>query len=106
MPPIRKTIYCTPFRMMRYSVILRSNQIRVTPSKRRLVDEENDVFIKRLGRGPVVDGPIRFRPKPYHLANRAAGRLRSEEHTSELQSREHLVCRLLLEKKKNSARWP
>src|SRR2546429_4567462 len=32
----------------------------------------------------------------------AANRLRSEEHTSELQSRLHLVCRLLLEKKKNS----
>src|SRR5690625_1057085 len=29
----------------------------------------------------------------------AAGKLRSEEHTSELQSRGHLVCRLLLEKK-------
>src|SRR5690554_7545853 len=32
------------------------------------------------------------RMKPWH---------RSEEHTSELQSRPHLVCRLLLEKKKN-----
>src|SRR5437899_7027328 len=30
-----------------------------------------------------------------------AHRLRSEEHTSELQSLRHLVCRLLLEKKKN-----
>src|SRR5687768_1811000 len=30
--------------------------------------------------------------------------LRSEEHTSELQSRLHLVCRLLLEKKKNKKR--
>src|SRR5258707_11385714 len=29
-----------------------------------------------------------------------AGNLRSEEHTSELQSRQYLVCRLLLEKKK------
>src|SRR5258708_27952039 len=28
------------------------------------------------------------------------GRIRSEEHTSELQSPDHLVCRLLLEKKK------
>src|SRR3712207_9189161 len=28
-------------------------------------------------------------------------RIRSEEHTSELQSRQYLVCRLLLEKKKN-----
>src|SRR3712207_7112473 len=33
-----------------------------------------------------------------HLSNRL---LRSEEHTSELQSRQYLVCRLLLEKKKN-----
>src|SRR2546428_5956787 len=31
-------------------------------------------------------------------------RLRSEEHTSELQSRSDLVCRLLLEKKKNTRR--
>src|SRR5439155_16604766 len=31
---------------------------------------------------------------------RVAGKFRSEEHTSELQSRGHLVCRLLLEKKK------
>src|SRR2546422_1549342 len=31
-----------------------------------------------------------------------AATLRSEEHTSELQSRLHLVCRLLLEKKKNN----
>src|SRR3712207_8498448 len=29
-------------------------------------------------------------------------RARSEEHTSELQSRQYLVCRLLLEKKKNN----
>src|SRR3712207_6866505 len=34
-----------------------------------------------------------------HLLN-AAGIARSEEHTSELQSRQYLVCRLLLEKKK------
>src|SRR5258707_11705118 len=31
-----------------------------------------------------------------------AGHLRSEEHTSELQSRQYLVCRLLLEKKKSN----
>src|SRR5258708_18690909 len=34
------------------------------------------------------------------LAERTAGLPRSEEHTSELQSPDHLVCRLLLEKKK------
>src|SRR3712207_8665077 len=32
----------------------------------------------------------------------AAGGSRSEEHTSELQSRQYLVCRLLLEKKKHA----
>src|SRR5258708_31912235 len=32
---------------------------------------------------------------------RRSSRQRSEEHTSELQSPDHLVCRLLLEKKKN-----
>src|SRR2546429_3735639 len=33
------------------------------------------------------------------------GRYRSEEHTSELQSRLHLVCRLLLEKKKSNIKY-
>src|SRR3712207_8569790 len=33
-------------------------------------------------------------------------RERSEEHTSELQSRQYLVCRLLLEKKKYSLHFP
>src|SRR5688572_31629708 len=36
-----------------------------------------------------------------HLALGILQRLRSEEHTSELQSQSNLVCRLLLEKKKN-----
>src|SRR5947209_17761968 len=35
-------------------------------------------------------------------ALRGVSRPRSEEHTSELQSRQYLVCRLLLEKKKNN----
>src|SRR3712207_8808127 len=34
------------------------------------------------------------------------GRIRSEEHTSELQSRQYLVCRLLLEKKKEMTVTP
>src|SRR2546421_6685120 len=47
-----------------------------------------------------------FRIMPVDAARTPAGRLealhlRSEEHTSELQSRSDLVCRLLLEKKKN-----
>src|SRR5438552_5719954 len=39
-------------------------------------------------------------PGALTCATTAAGGARSEEHTSELQSPDHLVCRLLLEKKK------
>src|SRR5437870_6222977 len=42
----------------------------------------------------------RQNPKRSLCARRRAQSDRSEEHTSELQSRGHLVCRLLLEKKK------
>src|SRR3712207_8159499 len=37
-----------------------------------------------------------------HQAEQVGRSLRSEEHTSELQSRQYLVCRLLLEKKKKT----
>src|SRR5690606_41220212 len=43
---------------------------------------------------------IRFLSPVQLLADSSTAANRSEEHTSELQSRENLVCRLLLEKKK------
>src|SRR5438874_9319254 len=43
---------------------------------------------------------------PEHICSAATCRQRSEEHTSELQSRRDLVCRLLLEKKKYSTTTP
>src|SRR5437870_8247523 len=46
-------------------------------------------------RPPVTPPPRRSSPGPWPCSTP-----RSEEHTSELQSRGHLVCRLLLEKKK------
>src|SRR2546429_2356746 len=49
------------------------------------------------GRHPTVHGGRRVSP--------AGLDRRSEEHTSELQSRLHLVCRLLLEKKKNETKY-
>src|SRR2546422_8137372 len=62
------------------------------------------------GRGPRARGrarsPARARQRGRRDdRERRAGRRggRSEEHTSELQSRLHLVCRLLLEKKKKDA---
>src|SRR2546429_3608841 len=50
----------------------------------------------RVDGGLAADGGAR----PHGLA------VRSEEHTSELQSRLHLVCRLLLEKKKKKSPSP
>src|SRR5690606_40449598 len=58
---------------------------------------------------PAVGEALRHRHRAHHQRLRHAGRsavppgARSEEHTSELQSRENLVCRLLLEKKKPAA---
>src|SRR6266511_3253538 len=68
-----------------------------------------------LGEGPVRAGGNlggeepdpdlschRGQTLPQWIADARSGSpMRSEEHTSELQSRENLVCRLLLEKKKN-----
>src|SRR5690606_41931695 len=50
----------------------------------------------------VLPGPQGAQRSGHHPGHRDQGHhpVRSEEHTSELQSRENLVCRLLLEKKK------
>src|SRR2546429_4442228 len=60
--------------------------------------DQLDALARRGGGGTVV--PLGVGPR---LLAREGG-LRSEEHTSELQSRLHLVCRLLLEKKKNNTK--
>src|SRR5436853_1588368 len=62
-----------------------SSQPRVPPANRRSAQ-----CVPRRSRGKCV-----------RLAITAGTRGRSEEHTSELQSLRHLVCRLLLEKKKD-----
>src|SRR3712207_8783665 len=51
---------------------------------------------------PWLNGPRMARQPGAAAARRAGLRSRSEEHTSELQSRQYLVCRLLLEKKKKT----
>src|SRR3712207_8306868 len=68
----------------------------------------------RRRRAPAVPGHLGVGPAVPALSRRAADhhpagpdrlpqpRVRSEEHTSELQSRQYLVCRLLLEKKKKT----
>src|SRR3712207_7848061 len=63
------------------------------------------LFRSDRARPRVRDGGSRRRVAPARRAGAPAQgdllRQRSEEHTSELQSRQYLVCRLLLEKQKN-----
>src|SRR5439155_6827119 len=61
-------------------------------------------LIQPLPPRPVDERLLTRRTTDCHAANGndPSQSTRSEEHTSELQSRGHLVCRLLLEKKKNN----
>src|SRR5438093_9829673 len=83
-----------------YTTLFRSDQQAARERKRRAAgDGERSPRRRSLRR---QDG------RPFEPARRG-GRLgggRSEEHTSELQSLTNLVCRLLLEKKKNYANHP
>src|SRR5690606_39826044 len=56
----------------------------------------------RVSDRAVKSGTSEPTPTQSQYANFRSAILRSEEHTSELQSRENLVCRLLLEKKKQN----
>src|SRR5690606_41955388 len=92
--PPRSTLfpYTTLFRSIKVVGFFLPNVI--TPNG----DGENDTF--------EVLGLYKFDRVELEIINRFGKTIfqssdRSEEHTSELQSRENLVCRLLLEKKKN-----
>src|SRR5438552_13862202 len=99
-PPPRSTLFP-------YTTLFRSS-----PAQRHALDVSHrsdgglDVWGRRggveLDHEPTIE-VIRLEGggRRLHPAHRAQ-RLRSEEHTSELQSPDHLVCRLLLEKKKQN----
>src|SRR5438105_13123518 len=72
-PPPRSTLFP-------YTTLFRSGAARARIGRGDVVDDCRAVLVREAGRQVV---------------------LRSEEHTSELQSRVDLVCRLLLEKKNN-----
>src|SRR3712207_8184030 len=91
--PPRSTLfpYTTLFRSLSFKLYL------TTPSFSMLAV----VFVPLTKSNPLVkltlSVPVVFVPFALYDNNS----VRSEEHTSELQSRQYLVCRLLLEKKKN-----
>src|SRR3712207_6997978 len=88
--PPRSTLfpYTTLFRSV--ETLQPQRERRVLREADALLGEDGDVLRPRAAEGRLADDlPVDDR---------------SEEHTSELQSRQYLVCRLLLEKKKNTSR--
>src|SRR5687768_17624376 len=91
--PPRSTLfpYTTLFRSSRVIILVTdgvNNAGSIDPLVAASLARRNGIRVYTIGVGS--EGPV---PLPI--------KRRSEEHTSELQSRLHLVCRLLLEKKKN-----
>src|SRR3712207_7506150 len=85
--PPRSTLfpYTTLFRSKKMTVIVITHNLAIMPMADHVIEIKNGkVFKETYNKNPV---PVED--------------IRSEEHTSELQSRQYLVCRLLLEKKKN-----
>src|SRR3989442_8169737 len=77
-----------------YTTLFRSRQDSVVNCV-NLLTLDKDMILRKLGSLPN---------SALQLVNDGLKAARSEEHTSELQSRPHLVCRLLLEKKKQHTR--
>src|SRR5437667_4775333 len=76
-----------------YTTLFRSRMIKLSHGKKRP---------KRPGTKRKTQRPLAGVEQPQQALDQ--GEQRSEEHTSELQSHHDLVCRLLLEKKKNKIR--
>src|SRR5205809_3563610 len=84
-PPPRSTLFP-------YTTLFRSFRKPLKDRKLSPQEREDRVFVKQ---------GFAQADQALHAFSQTTGR--SEEHTSELQSRLHLVCRLLLEKKKETA---
>src|SRR3712207_7012961 len=97
--PPRSTLFPYPplFRSSRTRRRLsRLSRCAAPPSTSAFREPQSGRRARRLRRCP----PVGARPRAQ--GERARSECRSEEHTSELQSRQYLVCRLLLEKKEKS----
>src|SRR3712207_7071105 len=87
-----------------YTTLFRSAAVRAEPGLvGNAVDEAMRLippvaFIERWTSAPTSLGDVELRRGEF-LGISTVATNRSEEHTSELQSRQYLVCRLLLEKK-------
>src|SRR3712207_7036761 len=84
-----------------YTTLFRSPG--VGDAERDILPGRQVALLRRSLVQPPVGGLDGQPPPARHGVARVDAEVRSEEHTSELQSRQYLVCRLLLEKKKRTA---
>src|SRR2546422_7215289 len=80
-----------------YTTLFRSQYDEYVATSNQQANPGDPTPVFQISRGP---SPARFNIRPDGTSPFLGTNYRSEEHTSELQSRLHLVCRLLLEKKK------
>src|SRR5689334_24717963 len=98
-PPPKSTLfpYTTLFRSGRIGQILSAK-----PMDRRTIIEEAAGITKFRVRQRAAEARLESARANLSRVADIISEIRSEEHTSELQSQFHLVCRLLLEKKKKN----
>src|SRR5258708_22455741 len=86
-----------------YTTLFRSPCGRAAAHEEIILDRNGNT-LKRAARAPSLQMYIAFigRSSRFGINESDIHLQRSEEHTSELQSPDHLVCRLLLEKKNNN----
>src|SRR3712207_7919477 len=88
-----------------YTTLFRSNGLSLDRAPFIAEHGEDLVFVGRITPEKGVEQAIEVALRTgrrLRIAAKSGKSARSEEHTSELQSRQYLVCRLLLEKKKKN----
>src|SRR5688572_32060611 len=97
-PPPRSTLFP-------YTTLFRSEESNLIEDAGRKLSVSNDTLQFDMGAYEIKTFKLRLQPQlkgldfiSAHIKLKCV--IRSEEHTSELQSQSNLVCRLLLEKKK------
>src|SRR3712207_8016046 len=89
-----------------YTTLFRSVQdADVAQESGQETDVDAVVVGNGIGKAFVVQADAQGAGKLAQLGKQVLPFARSEEHTSELQSRQYLVCRLLLEKKKSTIHY-
>src|SRR3989475_6759568 len=87
-----------------YTTLFRSKLEDLGKAKKVVVDKDKTTIVEGAGKASTIEGRIKQIRAQIEETTSDYDRekLRSEEHTSELQSQSNLVCRLLLEKKKKA----